>query len=236
MRIKSYYHNAKKRILNTIRKYRYRGNDVVCLVCDWHGKRFFSGRCPSCDSLPRTRLISYLLKTLSFDLNKKKVLHVAPNVQEYTILKSKYEMAVYDRINLIPRKTINLVQDLTKLDLANEIYDFIINWHVMEHIPEDVKAIKEMYRVLKAGGELLLSVPIYPIGRELTFEDKDLPVSRYQEVHGHHDHYRSCGLDYYKRFESAGFRTTTIEVGNYNLPEINRYGLKPGHVAWLFKK
>jgi SAM-dependent methyltransferase len=236
MRIEPYIRVAKKRVLNTIWKYWYRGNQVVCLVCDWQGEKFISGRCPSCDSLPRTRLISYLLKSLNVDLNKKSVLHIAPNMQEYNIIRSKYQTAIYDRLDLTSRPIMNLIQDLTKLDIVDETYDFIISWHVMEHIPEDTKAIKEMYRVLKPGAELLLSVPIHPIGRTLTYEDKTLSASRYLEVHGHHDHCRSCGLDYYQKFELAGFRTTTIEVKDYGLPEINRYGLKPGHVAWLFKK
>ncbi len=236
MRIKSYYNFVKKKISNKILKFWFKGNNVVCLVCDWHGRKFILGRCPSCDSLPRTRLISYLFETLNIDLNNKTVLHVAPNVQEYEIVKSNYKMAVYDRLDLYPRKIMNLVQDLTKLDIASETYDFIVNWHVMEHIPEDGKAINEMYRVLKPGAGLLLSVPIHPIGRELTYEDKNLPASGFLEVHGHPEHCRSCGLDYYKRFESAGFRTTTIAVKNYSLFETNRYGLKPGHVVWLFKK
>ena len=48
------------------------------------------------------------------------------------------------------------------MNITSGTYNQIIAWHVLEHIQDDQKAIREMYRVLKKGGELLLSVPIYP--------------------------------------------------------------------------
>ena len=51
------------------------------------------------------------------------------------------------------------VGSLTSLPFPNETFDLIICSEVIEHIPEDAKAVSELGRVLKKGGTLLLSVP-----------------------------------------------------------------------------
>jgi ubiquinone/menaquinone biosynthesis C-methylase UbiE len=140
----------------------------------------------------------------------------------------------YDRLNIRSVPHINLVQDLTKTDLPVETYDLAIIWHVLEHIVEDRMAIREIYRVLKENGHLLMSVPIYPTGNLVTFVDASIPYQDYEKVHGHNDHCRSCGLDYYKRFEEIGFTTNVLE--SYKEEDVQKYGLSKNHVVWCFSK
>src|SRR5690606_8288328 len=103
-------------------------------------------------------------------------------------------------------------------------------------IPNDRKAIQEIKRVLKKEGRLLLSVPIFPLFREVTYEDESIHRERFQEVHGHPDHCRSCGLDYFLRFEALGFSTRTLKNIDLDPSILARFGLSKGHVAWLFEK
>lgn len=107
---------------------------------------------------------------------------------------------------------------------------------MLEHIPNDRAVIAEMYRILKPGGKALVSVPIHPHMSPVTFEDPHMDRKKYKEVHGNEDHVRSCGLDYYVRFEEVGFRTETLMVKD--LPELNRKRLclSEYHVVWLFVK
>ena len=65
----------------------------------------------------------------------------------------------------------------------------------MEHIPQDVKAIEEVYRLLKPGGCFLVSVPIYPIGNKTTFEDSDILYADFEVVHGHYEGLPITGLE-----------------------------------------
>ena len=232
-----YYSALLKRVLNLYRSIFYRGDQVLCEICGWEGQRFFDGICPKCNALPRTRLIPFALRY--FDLIKPhlNILHVAPNIHEYHFVEKTFSLpSIYDRLNIREIPHINIVQDLTHTDLKSEQYDLAIAWHVLEHIPEDKKAIQEVYRLLKPGGHFLVSVPIYPVGNLKTFEDLTIAYKDYGKVHGHHDHCRSCGLDYYKRFEAVGFNAQTLEVKRLNQDEIVKFGLRTDHVVWCFAK
>ena len=234
---KAYFLIAKKRIENSIRTVAFRGNNVVCEICSWKGSRFFEGHCPKCNSLPRTRLIPFSLKHFKLTDNEPKILHIAPNVNEYNYIKMHVTpLANYDRLNIRHVSHINIVQDLTQTNLESHQYELAIAWHVLEHIPEDVKAIKEVYRLLKPEGHFLVSVPIYPTGNAATIEDSSIPYIDFETVHGHYDHCRSCGLDYFERFEAIGFRTETLKVQDLKQEDINYFGLRTDHVVWCFTK
>ncbi|WP_223549265.1 MULTISPECIES: bifunctional 2-polyprenyl-6-hydroxyphenol methylase/3-demethylubiquinol 3-O-methyltransferase UbiG [Aestuariivivens] len=234
---KPYLQKLLSKIINGLRVCFYKGNVVVCEICGWQGQHFFKGKCPKCNSLPRTRLVPFALKYFGLLSEAKKILHVAPNLNEYHCLKSLISKeAQYDRLNNRAVKHINIVEDLTKLTLPNDHYDLVIAWHVLEHIPNDLKAISNVYSILKSGGRFLVSVPIYPIDNETTFEDETLPYYDYEKIHGHDDHCRSCGLDYFKRFEAIGFKTKTLKVKDLKLDLINTYGLSNHHLVWCFTK
>jgi SAM-dependent methyltransferase len=234
---KTYFKVARKRVVNLTRTVIFRGSNVSCEICGWKGTTFFDGHCPKCNSLPRTRLIPFSLKHFNLTNNEPKILHIAPNVNEYNYIKMHVTpSANYDRLNIRHVSHINIVQDLTQTNLDSHQYELAIAWHVLEHIPQDVKAIAEVYRLLKPGGSFLVSVPIYPIGNKTTFEDSDIPYADFDAVHGHYDHCRSCGLDYYKRFETLGFRTQELKVDHLDEATITYYGLRVDHVVWCFTK
>ena len=169
---KPYFFVALNRTTNFFRTYFYRGNNVLCEICGWKGRVFFNGKCPKCNSLPRTRLIPFSLGYFDLVKSNISVLHIAPNVNEYNYVKKRFpQLSRYDRLNIRNVKHINLVKDITKTNIEDQTYNLIISWHVFEHIPDDLKAIFEVYRLLKPEGKLLISVPIYPVGNLKTFED-----------------------------------------------------------------
>jgi SAM-dependent methyltransferase len=53
------------------------------------------------------------------------------------------------------------VADVTCLPFRNDSFDIIICSEVMEHIPAEAKAVRELSRVLKPGRRLAISVPRY---------------------------------------------------------------------------
>ncbi|MGN6566347.1 MAG: class I SAM-dependent methyltransferase [Flavipsychrobacter sp.] len=170
-------------------------------------------------------------------LESASVLHIAPNKQEYGFFKTRIKNGTYDRVNIRPCEYSNIVADITKSELKSDTYDFIVCWHVLEHIIEDEKAISEMFRILKPGGAALISVPIYPTGNTQTWE---APIGStpedYLKYCGHDDHKRCCGYDYSLRFEKAGFDTNELKCSELAPSEVKNYGLSPQHVAWLFVK
>ena len=234
---KPYFYIALNRATNFYRTIFYRGDKVLCEICNWKGKLFFDRKCPKCNSLPRTRLIPFTLGYFESIKPHDKILHIAPNIHEYNFMRQRFsELSIYDRLNIRPVAHINIVQDLTNTNLESNIYDLAIAWHVLEHIPEDIKAIKEVYRLLKPGGRFLISVPIYPNGNLKTYEDSKIAYKDYGKIHGHYDHCRSCGLDYYERFETYGFKTNTLFVNSLDENKKKYFGLRTDHVVWCFVK
>ena len=213
-----------------------RGNTVICEICGWHGKKFPNNKCPKCNSLPRTRLIPFSINYFEVSKREISLLHVAVNAPEYKYITTNFDFIKYDRLDILKKKFVNLVQDLTKTDIPDNQYDFILIWHVLEHIPNDIVAISEMFRMLKPNGKLLVSVPIYPINNPKTYEDIAIERSDFERIHGHDDHCRSCGLDYYERFEKVGFKTSTLHVKDLEKEIINKFGLSNNHTVWLFEK
>ena len=98
------------------------------------------------------------------------------------------------------------------MPFEDNFFDFILCNHVLEHIVDDTKAMKELYRVLKRKGIAILQVPIN-VGRDKTFEDNNITTKKERiEKFGQYDHVREYGLDYYKKLESIGF---SVEKNNY---------------------
>lgn len=234
---KIYFSIAIVSIKNKLRTIFCKGEAVLCEICGWKGRQFFNGHCPKCNSLPRTRLVPFALNYFNLTKGTPKILHIAPNLNEFHYIKNNVTtLSNYDRLNIRPVNHINIIQDLTKTNLKSSQYNLAIAWHVLEHIPEDIKAIKEVYRLLKPNGSFLVSVPIYPKGNLETYEDLSIAYKDFEKIHGHDDHCRSCGLDYYKRFETIGFKTKTLLVDNLNEFEFNHFGLRSDHVVWCFTK
>ena len=83
-------------------------------------------------------------------------------------------------------------------------FDFILCNHVLEHINDDKKAMKELYRVLNKNGTAILQVPINQKSSK-TFEDSSIVDKKERiEKFGQYDHIRLYGLDYLKKLESFG--------------------------------
>ena len=107
--------------------------------------------CPGTLSLERHRLLwLYLERETSFLKEKIKVLHVAPEQIFYKLFK-RYKHWDYTTTDL-HSPLADVVADLCDLPFENHSYDLILCNHVLEHIPDDLKAMSELYRVLKRGG------------------------------------------------------------------------------------
>ena len=213
----------------------YSGNIVKCPLCNWNGSEFLNFRCPKCNSLPRQRLVPYCMKT--FNLQKNRILHVGPNKSEYDYVVKMINPSVYDRVALSKNEIVNLPKDIAKNSLKQEYYDLVIIWHVLEHIKDDVNAIKNLFSSLRYGGKILVSVPIHPKGNSKTIEDDKIDEKEYEKIYGDRHHVRSCGLDYIERFINAGFQLIyDVNVKNINPKKIEYFGLSKNHIAWICEK
>ena len=93
------------------------------------------------------------------DLN---VLDVGGRIQPYRPL-LEGRLRRYLAVDLRPTPLVNIVARGEQIPLASAQFDLVICTQVLEYIPEPAAVIAEIYRVLKPGGCLLLSVPaVFP--------------------------------------------------------------------------
>jgi SAM-dependent methyltransferase len=163
-----------------------------------------NARCPGCGSLERHRLACLYLEREGFGQRAGlSVLHVAPERALGRIL-SRLTGVRYVSADRKPGE-VSVVTDLTELAFADGAFDLVMCSHVLEHIADDRRAMREIRRVLKPGGRAILQVPMQ---FELadTLEDLSIadPATR-ERLYGQPDHVRLYGRDYLDRLAGAGF-------------------------------
>ncbi|WP_027633916.1 glycosyltransferase [Clostridium hydrogeniformans] len=172
------------------------------------GSDVINHSCPHCRCHDRERhllLYIYKLDLVKKYMEGKKVLHIAPEVYIRSYLNdSNLDEYVCGDLNPIYPGMINM--DITNIPYEDEYFDFIICNHVLEHIEDDIKALKEISRVLKKGGRAILQTP-YSEDIEVSYEDNKIkdPLKRLLEF-GQEDHVRIYGKDFFKRIESSGLK------------------------------
>jgi len=163
-----------------------------------------------------------------------KLLHFAPEDILHPIFSSLSTIDYYPVDIDASRYNLRDVIDIQKINYADNMFDVIICSHVLEHVPDDHSAIKELFRVLKKNGTAFILVPIfYDLYR--TYENPSYNTPELREEHfGHHDHVRKYGTDFSTRLIYSGFDVETInpkEVFNkYD------YGLKKHMEVFIAKK
>ncbi len=217
-----------RRLVNTVRYY---GNERYCPVCGKSSSHFLpyenaprdDAWCAHCRSLERHRLSwLFLQKRPGLLADQPKMLHVAPEPcleSNFTkLLGSKYLTA--DLLN--PNAMVKM--DICDIQYPDGSFDAIYCSHVLEHVPDDRQAMRELHRVLSTNGWAILNVPI--TGEE-TFEDPSIvdPQERLKAF-GQEDHVRRYGPDYVERLRDSGFDVEMITVDDLaESDEAERMGL-----------
>ena len=147
--------------------------------------------------------------------NSGKMLHFAPEPCLTKKFKKKFDYLSAD----IHPNVAMAAMDITDIKSPNDTYDVIMCNHVLEHIPDDRKALKEIYRVMKNGAWASLQVPMKG---ETTYEDTSIntPEAR-EKAFGQQDHVRMYGSDYYQRLQEVGFTTHVYKKEDFFSSEHN---------------
>ena len=222
----------------------YAGDNVFCACCEGQFKKFLpfganrreNAICPGCLSLERHRLLwLYLKQKTNLFSESLKVLHVAP---EYVIGRKLMSLKNISYLtgDIVPMQAM-VQMDITDINYEDNSFDVILCSHVLEHIPDDRRAMTELCRVLKVGGWAILQVPI-DSQLENTLEGASTLTSEEREkLFGHHDHVRMYGRDYAAKLEQAGF---TVKIDSYGkslgIELTNKWGLLPDEDIYFCTK
>ncbi|MFD0963436.1 class I SAM-dependent methyltransferase [Pseudofulvibacter geojedonensis] len=193
---------------------------------------------PSTLSLERHRLLwLYLKNHTDFFTNQenKKVLHFAPEQCFYKRFRTQTNIDYTTTDLLSPLADIKA--DICNLPFAENSYDIIFCNHVLEHIPDDTKAMQELFRVLKPGGMAILQIP-QDLNRDVTFEDNSITDKKERaKIFGQYDHVRVYGKDYFNKLRSIGFQVQEINLStSLTTKEIDKYCLADGEILPVVTK
>ncbi|MBT4869148.1 MAG: class I SAM-dependent methyltransferase [Polaribacter sp.] len=187
---------------------------------------------PSTLSLERHRLMWLFLKneTSFFTSSKKiKTLHIAP---EQCFLKIFKKQKNLDYITSDLESPIADVKaDICNLPFKDDSFDVVFCNHVLEHIPDDKKAMQELFRVLKKGGFGVFQIP-QDMSRENTFEDASITDKEERtKIFGQYDHVRVYGRDYFNKLRSVGFKVEEVDYTQRITPEeLDRFCLMKNEI------
>jgi ubiquinone/menaquinone biosynthesis C-methylase UbiE len=156
------------------------------------------------------------------------LLHVAPEKVFYDIFRNQENINYLTAdLNDKPHHVMEKM-DIQDIQYPDNTFDFIYCSHVLEHVPDDRKAIDELYRVLKPNGKALIMVPL---NRSLdkTLEDQSYNTPELRLKHYHQsDHLRYYGPDFTDKLEDAGFKILLDEIEfieNIDEEDIKKYGI-----------
>lgn len=219
------------------RQFRFAGLPRSCPICGYHGLFVSVGhpprwaaRCLGCGSRERHRLLHlWITEGGGNKLAGKRILHFAP---EKIVMRQMRGNPLYETADLMQPGVTHKV-DITRVALPDATYDVVMAHHVLEHIPDDRQAMRELFRLLKPGGLALLSVPINAT-RQQTHENPAItaPAERWAHFSAH-DHVRYYGLDFEDRLAQAGF---TVERFRLGPEEEVRYGLLRDEWVYVARK
>jgi len=191
----------------------YAGSKVQCPICNHRYKKFLPyGRinarenalCPNCLSLERHRLMwLYLKDKTNFFSSKLDVLHFAPE----PCFISRFEKQHGDKYITadIESPLAKVKMDIHQIPFSEGHFDVVLCNHVLEHVKDDIQAMKEIQRVLKPGGWAILQVPFFNPVPDKTFQDDSITDKREREkVFGQDDYVRKYGKDYTSRITQSG--------------------------------
>lgn len=208
---------------------------VTCPLCGSGHAAFAAfnrregAQCPSCGALERHRQQWVWLERSGrlAALASQRVLDLAPHKAFGPALARA--AASYDSADLLPGKA-NRVMDVCAIDDGDAAFDFIACSHVLEHVPDDALAMRELYRVLAPGGVALISVPLRG---EVTDEDPTCDEAERLRRFGQADHIRRYGWDFFDRLRAAGFAAEAVDIRALTTEdERTRFGLSTA-LPWM---
>ena len=187
---------------------------------------------PSTLSLERHRLLwLYLQNETDFftATAKKKVLHFAPEQAFYKLFRNQKNLEYTTTDLLSPLADVKA--DICDLPFEDNQYDIILCNHVLEHIPDDTKAMQELYRVLKPGGMAILQIP-QDLSRATTFSDDSIVDQKERaKIFGQYDHVRIYGRDYFDKLRSIGFKVVEEDyTAKITVELVEKYCLAKGEI------
>jgi SAM-dependent methyltransferase len=194
--------------------------------------------CPVCDSHDRERHLYLYLKAsgLMERLSSLRILHFAPE-RRLSQRIAGLKPVEYVKADLYPIDDSIIRVDLLDIQFPDSRFNLVIANHVLEHVLDDRRAVREIARVLAPGGHAILQTP-FARGLRHCFEDEGITSdSARLQAYGQEDHVRLFGADIFDRFAQNGFQSR-VQDHHQLLPQVDSRlaGVNPLEPFFLFQK
>jgi SAM-dependent methyltransferase len=197
--------------------------------------------CPACEATDRERLTAlYLIEMFSApEPNRRyRLLEFAPSLGPgLRTLFRRYRLIDYRSADL-DRDDVHDKVDITDMRIyADQSFDVFLCSHVLEHVPDDRKAMLELHRILRADGFGVVLVPLVSNVDE-THEDPaiDTPELRWK-YYGLDDHVRQYGKrDFVDRLTGAGFKVDQLGIDHFGPAAFRQAGITEKSVLYVVRR
>lgn len=191
--------------------------------------------CRQCGASDRERLYAYWVKksvAIGRIGSDSKVIHFAPE-PAFSRWLSGLGFEHYETADMAMQDVDHRV-DLMSLPFENNAYDFFVCSHVLEHVTDDQKAMRELSRITRKGGCGILMAPVIS-DLEETVEDPSITdTGERWRLFGQDDHVRLYGhKDYVSRIERNGFRVEQLGEEHFGERLFSQMGLKPSSILYI---
>lgn len=256
-----------KAVRRRAKLHRYLGTDYRCPICNVHLRAFkpiwksyrravvqygwvhpmsametFNAEaysCPRCDASDRERLMALYIDEVFGARSGPRRYRMVEFAPAYALHKAieRHPNIAYRTADLV-RKDVDEQVDLTDMrGYADDSVDVFICSHMLEHIPEDRKAMRELHRVLRPDGFGIVLVPLIP-GVNETHEDPSYHTIELRwKYFGDGDHVRQYGKqDFLDRLAGAGFAVDPLGIDHFGAETFRRHGIAPDSVLYIVRK
>ncbi len=215
----------------------YSGNQVYCNCCDSSFSKFLPMKegshprdnvsCPGCGSAERHRMLLMYLREYEKSLFPKgtRVLYIAPmrGIRNYFKSLGGVEYIGADLESALAEMHF----DLQEIPLPDNSHDFCICSHTLAHIPDDIKALQELRRVLVPDGKLIVMERLYD--RRETYQNPNVRTRAERlEHYEQDDRWRIYGQDFIQRLSAVGFEVEELDyVKTIDDSTKEKYGFNP---------
>jgi len=190
-----------------------------CNICGWPTRGFrplavnptFAERCSRCGSLARHRLLwMFLRQRTDLFTAPLEVLHFSP------------EACITGRLRVLQNLTYTTADivggytpwmetlDVTAIAKPDDTYDAVLCIHVLQAVEDDLRAMREIHRVLKPGGWAILNSRS-DTSADATRPHPDAPTPEQRAKSTQQDFaYRIYGRDFAQRLAAQGFEVEVV--------------------------
>ena len=214
------------------------GTPRICPICGYEGmfspvRHKLEIWCPGCDSRPRHRLLKlWMDREMVLPAKQSgacsRVLHFAAEPW----VRGWFEARGAEYMTADINDLFDLQLDIEAMDLPDGSFDLVMANHVLEHV-DDAKALAEMHRILRHGGQAVITVPMIE-GWNETYENPALETEDKRRLHyGDPTHRRFYGRDVRERIRAPGFALSEFVAVE---PDVSRHALHRGERIFVGRK